>query len=86
MGRRFQSSTRAQRGLGGEMPWWRLGRRDSGTIPSPPGDGGFLEAPSVARRLAVGSFVFRSPGEAPEKEGTRAGGHWDWWQLVEKSN
>lgn len=57
-----------------------------GRSPPPPGDGGFLEAPSVARRLAVGSFVFRSPGEAPEKEGTRAGGHWDWWQLVEKSN
>lgn len=63
----------------GEMPWWRSGRRDSGTIPSPPGDGGFLEAPSFARRLLeVGSFVFRSPGKAPEKgergrEGTGAG-------------
>lgn len=54
--------------------------------PLPPGDGGFLEAPSAARRLAVGSFVFRSPGEAPEKEGTGAGGHRVWWQLVEKSN
>lgn len=53
----------------------------------PPGDGGFLEAPSFARRLAVGSFVFHSPGKAPEKWGeTRAGGHRVWWQLVEKGS
>lgn len=61
---------------------------DGGTLgrSPPPGDGGFLEAPSFARRLAVGSFVFRSPGKAPEKGGTRAGGHRVWSQLVEKGS
>lgn len=50
--------------------------------PLPQGDSGFLEAPSFARRLAAGSFVFSSPGEAPAKPGMREGGKApSWWQL-----
>lgn len=59
--------------------------RTQGRSP-PPGDGGFLEAPSFARRLAVGSFVFRSPGKAPEKGGRWAGGRRVWRQLVGKGS
>lgn len=50
--------------------------------PLPQGDSGFLEAPSFARRLAAGSFVFSSPGEAPAKPGMKEGGRASiWWQL-----
>lgn len=43
--------------------------------PPPPGDSRFLEAPSFARRLAAGSFVLSSPGEAPAKKAMREEGH-----------
>lgn len=59
-----------------------LGTADLRDGPLPQGDSGFLEAPSFARRLAAGSFVFSSLGEAPANPGMRERGRAPiWWQL-----